>query len=54
MKPTVETSWIFSRLMGKGFIRLQLYDRRTHTSFFCAEIEEYPTGDRDFYGFDHP
>lgn len=49
MKPTLAASWIFSRLWGKGFLRLQLHDVRSGQSFFCEEIEEFPSDTHPHY-----
>lgn len=40
MKATISPYWIFSSLLGKAFLKLQLYDERTHVSLFCACIPE--------------
>lgn len=39
--------------MTKGFLKLQLFDLRNNLSFFCEEIPEFASGDRDIYGFDN-
>ena len=40
MKATIRPYWIFSSLLGKGFLALQLYDERTNASLICACIPE--------------
>jgi hypothetical protein len=53
MKQTLQPYWCFSRFMAKGFLRLQLFDTRTNTSYFCEEIPEFTHGTHDIYGFDN-